>query len=155
QHCSVTDQDHPPQPEALLEIFEYALNGFGIRQAAIEDVMGNRPPARAIRVAGRRRETARSRARGRRPFSRRNKPFLLRLRTHVGLGAKEVLGAAPKLARTGACQGARCGGVLLSVRANDVRRLQQRWISRRSVRKERSGSEGHSRSEVSLLFKRH
>jgi hypothetical protein len=28
-----------------------------------------------------------------------------------GLGAKEVLGAAPKLARTGARQAARCGGV--------------------------------------------
>ena len=40
----------------------------------------------------------------------RTKPFLLRLRTNVGLGAKEVLGAAPKLARTGA----RCGGVLLA-----------------------------------------
>jgi len=30
----------------------------------------------------------------------------------VGLGAKEVLGAAPKLARTGARQGARCSDML-------------------------------------------
>jgi len=86
--------------------------------------------ARVIRP----REIARSRARGRRLTSGQPKPFLLRLRlrTHVAFGAKEVLGAAPKLARTGARQGARCGGVLLSVRANDVRRLQQRWISRKT-----------------------
>jgi hypothetical protein len=58
------------------------------------------------------REIARSRARERR--------------------SKEVLGAAPKLARTVARQGARCGGVLLSIRANDVRTLQQRWLSRKT-----------------------
>ena|SRR5271165_6910375 len=106
----------------------YVSGPFAARVASIWQTT----PARAIRVAGRRRETARSRARGRRPVSGRSKPFLLRLRTNVGLGAKAVLGAAPKLARTGARQGARCGGVLLSVRANDVRRLQQRWISRKT-----------------------
>ena len=39
------------------------------------------------------------------------------LRAHVGLGAKEVLGAAPKLAGTGPRQGYGRGGVFLSVRA--------------------------------------
>src|SRR6266403_2052131 len=34
---------HPPQPEAFLQIFEHPLNGCRIAQAAIEDVMGNRP----------------------------------------------------------------------------------------------------------------
>ncbi len=70
-------------------------------------------PARALRVAGRRREIARNWARGRRSASGRSKPFLLCLRTHIGLGAKEVFGAAPKLARTGARQGARCSDMLL------------------------------------------
>ena len=39
---------------------------------------------------------------------------------------------AAAAARAAARQGARCGGVLLSVRANDVRRLQQHWISRKT-----------------------
>src|SRR6266436_1348265 len=42
-HPPVTDKDHPPQPEAFLQIFEHHLNGCRIAQAAIEDVMGNRP----------------------------------------------------------------------------------------------------------------
>ena len=115
-------------PTRLLQRARSCLGTFAARVASICQTT----PARAIRFAGRRRETARSRALGRRPVSGRCKPFLLRLRTNVGLGAKEVLGAAPKLARTGARQGARCGGVLLSVRVNDVRRLQQRWISRKT-----------------------
>src|SRR4029077_6366942 len=42
-HPPVTDKDHSPQAEALLKIFEHALKRLAIAQAAIEDVMGNRP----------------------------------------------------------------------------------------------------------------
>src|SRR5262249_15622554 len=42
-HAPVTDKDHPPQPEAFLQIFEQHLNGCRIAQAALEDLMGNRP----------------------------------------------------------------------------------------------------------------
>src|SRR5262245_26394743 len=42
-HPPVPDKDHSPQPEALLKIFEHALKRLAIAQAAIEDVMGNRP----------------------------------------------------------------------------------------------------------------
>jgi hypothetical protein len=42
-HSPVPDKDHPSQAEAALKIFEHAIKRLGIAQAAIENVMGNRP----------------------------------------------------------------------------------------------------------------
>src|SRR5262249_12705139 len=42
-HSPVTDEDHSPQAEAFLQIFEHHLNTCRIAQTAIEDMMGNGP----------------------------------------------------------------------------------------------------------------
>jgi hypothetical protein len=98
------------EPSDGLPVGGERLATFAVRVGSVWQTT----PARALRIAGRRRETAWNWARGRGSVSGRSKPFLLHLRAHVGLEARGVLGAAPKLARTGAHQGARCSDKLLS-----------------------------------------
>ena len=111
-NLSSLQRKHAPAGTPPTRFLQCARRCFGTFAARVASIWQT-TPARALRVASCRREIARNRARGRRSASGQSKPFLLCLRTHVGLGAKEVLGVAPKLARTGARQSNGRGGVFL------------------------------------------